>query len=204
MHARPSEQSGRPVNRVRRKKRRVFRYNYKIRVFDGCKSSVRKEFELCVHRTLAETRGWRRYHYRFQHCTGQCPNKRTFTISLVPNELLARFGQSFDGMSAADCLHNQIFINLDRWKNGSQRNGSTRFELNVEEYRRYVINHEVGHILKGCQPSDHKTDCDHSDQGKAPVMMQQTISLRGCKSNHGYPTNIDRPVQIIKSKTALK
>lgn len=70
---------------------------------------------------------------------------------------------------------NSLNINSDRWA------GATSFwTASLDEYRAYVINHEMGHFLGlGHQ------NCPGSGQ-LAPVMQQQTKSLQGCQPN-GWP-----------------
>ena len=69
----------------------------------------------------------------------------------------------------------QIVINYFRWVNGAIDFGS-----DMETYRLYLINHEVGHILGwshvGCPEED----------ALAPVMMQQSKSTMGCVP-YGWP-----------------
>jgi uncharacterized protein YabE (DUF348 family) len=65
-------------------------------------------------------------------------------------------------------------LNVNRW-----RNGVPSFS-DIGVYRRYLVNHEVGHGLGfghvGCP----------AQGALAPVMMQQSISLGGCRPN-GWP-----------------
>ena len=69
----------------------------------------------------------------------------------------------------------QIVINFFRWINGAFDFGS-----DMETYRLYLINHEVGHILGwghvGCP----------KEGALAPVMMQQSKSTMGCIA-YGWP-----------------
>lgn len=62
-------------------------------------------------------------------------------------------------------------INLERWLTGVDH------VADLDQYRRYVVNHEVGHGLghghRGC-PGPGRL---------APLMMQQTKSLGGCIAN---------------------
>lgn len=70
----------------------------------------------------------------------------------------------------------QVVINANRWFGGSKF-----LPLGVADYRRLVLNHEVGHAVgqrhRGC----------HVDGAPAPVMMQQSLGLetegRTCKAN---------------------
>lgn len=66
-----------------------------------------------------------------------------------------------------------IALNLDRWEGATDS-----WPADLETYRRYLVNHEVGHYVLG---PDHAT-CP-SPGALAPIMMQQTIDLAGCAPN---------------------
>jgi hypothetical protein len=69
----------------------------------------------------------------------------------------------------------KAIINLDRWRLSSNPYLSARIPLAT--YRQYVVNHEVGHEL-----GHHHVGCPRAG-GPAPVMVQQTLTLRGCAVN---------------------
>lgn len=71
------------------------------------------------------------------------------------------------------CFANgRAMINQNRWVSGVPH-----FEGDLETYRTYVINHEVGHAL------GHGHD-DCPGRGRpAPVMQQQTFGLQDCEKN---------------------
>ncbi|MDR7275723.1 hypothetical protein J2S41_002501 [Catenuloplanes atrovinosus] len=82
----------------------------------------------------------------------------------------ARAGVDTEGVYSCR-FQNTIMVNLKRWLQGADPAPS------VQSYRAGVINHEVGHFLgfahQGCP-----------GRGRpAPVMMQQTIALDGCRPN---------------------
>ncbi|HSU34533.1 MAG TPA: DUF3152 domain-containing protein [Propionibacteriaceae bacterium] len=67
---------------------------------------------------------------------------------------------------------NKVVLNAKRWVLGADAYGA-----DVTNYRRYLVNHEFGHYL-GYQ----HVQCPGSGRS-APVMMQQTKGLGGCRKN---------------------
>jgi hypothetical protein len=69
----------------------------------------------------------------------------------------------------------RVIINLERWRLSVPHFVSAKVPLGL--YRTYVVNHEVGHELG----HGHER-CPRTGRA-APVMMQQTLFLRGCVAN---------------------
>jgi hypothetical protein len=66
----------------------------------------------------------------------------------------------------------KAIINLDRWRLSATPYLAAHVALGT--YREYVINHEVGHQL------GHRHQGCPEPGGPAPVMVQQTLTVRGC------------------------
>ncbi len=66
----------------------------------------------------------------------------------------------------------KVVLNAKRWAFGAEAYGK-----DVTNYRRYLVNHEFGHAL-----GFGHVDCPGEDK-PAPIMMQQTKGLDGCKRN---------------------
>lgn len=77
-------------------------------------------------------------------------------------------------------MYGRAVLNLLRW-----RYGAPAFHGDMTKYRRYLVNHEVGHLL-----GHSHTSC-HASGARAPVMMQQTKGVGSCRAN-GWPLAWER------------
>jgi hypothetical protein len=77
-----------------------------------------------------------------------------------------------DKLSCAELGGSKIYLNADRWFNGAPKSG-----LDLENYRQYMISHEMGHILGHEHKSCPCPGC------RAPIMMQQTLGIHKCIPN---------------------
>lgn len=89
---------------------------------------------------------------------------------------------------------NRVVINAERWRKAVPFWDSDGLDL----YRRYLINHEIGHLIGQFHPTGGR--CPNGS-GPAAVMEQQTIDLHSCEGN-GTPRDWEieyamrRPVAI--------
>lgn len=167
-------------------------YTYECSVCDGVayKPSL---FQRLVAGILRDQKGWARWGYTFDTPTGSKSTHPTIHIKLASDAFISDHGPSFDGMSIANCNTSVIHINYERWMSGAKKtdpNDPTRTRMSLNEYRAYVIRHEVGHILLGCTVNDHKAVCV---DGVAPIMMQQTRGVGANCAPNTIPLNVDVP-----------
>lgn len=143
------------------------------------------EFVREVKSILNNNQGWKTKGYNFVFVSKSVfdkiivngINSIKFKLRLSYNETIAQ-ECGFDSNEKLSCYNPTIdppnvLINFYRWKNGSKYS-----KLPLHDYRKYVINHEVGHALG----RDHVEKCECRNC-KVPVMMQQTISIGKCKPN---------------------
>jgi hypothetical protein len=102
-----------------------------------------------------------------------------FTVYLATRDTAGRMcaiggvGITLGGRPYTSCRSpGKAIINLDRWRYSAPPYVSAKIPL--IGYRQYVINHEVGHEL------GHSHEGCPKRGGPAPVMVQQTLTLRGC------------------------
>ncbi len=106
-------------------------------------------------------------------------DRADFTVYLATRETAGRMcevgGTSIriGGVPYTSCRAvGKAIINLDRWRLSAPP--YLRAGTDLAAYRQYVINHEVGHEL------GHRHEGCPKAGGPAPVMVQQTLTLRGC------------------------
>jgi hypothetical protein len=138
-------------------------------------------FAAQVEATLGDTRSWvGAGRFRLQRVSHAVP--AAFTVFLATRyeagKLCARGGANITigGVPYTSCrTAGRAIINLDRWRLSARPYLAAKVPLVV--YRHYVINHEVGHEL------GHRHEGCPKRGGRAPVMVQQTLTLRGCRPN---------------------
>jgi hypothetical protein len=150
---------------------------FRVAVEQGSQQDV-AQFATEVQVILGDQRSWiGGGQLRLQKVGGS--DAAEFTVYLATRDTAGRMcaigGVSIDlaGRPYTSCRSpGKAIINLDRWRYSAPSYVAARIPL--LGYRQYVINHEVGHELghghEGCPRRG----------GPAPVMVQQTLSLRGC------------------------
>ena len=123
---------------------------------------------------LNDTRGWVKVTEKeFQLVEG---TEKEFEFIFASPEKTDELCYPLETNGIYSCRNeDRIIINFFRWVNGA-----IDFGTDLETYRLYLINHEVGHILGwghvGCP----------KEGALAPVMMQQSKSTMGCRP-YGWP-----------------
>ncbi|WP_306214262.1 DUF3152 domain-containing protein [Actinoplanes sp. RD1] len=150
---------------------------FRVAVEKGSGEDVR-EFAATVEATLGDARSWTGVgQVRLQRVPGGAA--ASFTVYLATRTTAGRMcanggvNITVGGRPYTSCrTTGRAVINLDRWRLSAPTYTAAKVPLAV--YRQYVINHEVGHEL-----GRHHEGCPRAG-GPAPVMVQQTLTLRGC------------------------
>jgi len=116
---------------------------------------------------LADPDGWGR-----THTFEEVPTGGEVVIHLSSPEDIRKAGCVNTRLSCAELGGKHMRLNSMRWFRGAKESG-----LPLEEYRQYMVSHEMGHILG----YDHTT-CPRPG-APAPVMMQQTLGIGKCTPN---------------------
>lgn len=116
---------------------------------------------------LNDPDGWAGQGYRFEYA----PTGSAKLIRLASKKAIRDAGCVEDELSCAILGGSDIWLNADRWIRGAPRS-----RLPLEEYRQYMVSHEMGHSL-----GYEHAKCPGS--GPAPVMLQQTLGIGECTPN---------------------
>ena len=126
-----------------------------------------QEFIDLIQIYLSDPDGWEAHGYRFVMVS----HSPDVAIRLCSPATLNKVGCDYH-LSCAELGGRQMWLNSWRWMHGAHRSKQT-----LENYRQYVVSHEIGHILG----HDH-LKCPGVGEA-APIMMQQTQGLHGCAPN---------------------
>lgn len=128
-----------------------------------------------IPRVLGDPRGWQQAGIEFRH-----DPTAAFTIVVAEGEDAQQLCQPYDVGGQFSCQNGPVVVlNAIRW-----RQAVPHWPGDLASYRAMLINHEVGHLL-----GMHHLRCA-GPGAVAPVMEQQSGSLRGCQPNP-WPTPIE-------------
>ena len=133
-------------------------------------------FAQAVEATLADARSWGNGGRRSFQRVGVAEavaGDFDFKVSLVSPGSMETYCPGVGTGGYTSCRYGErAVINLARWATAVPH-----YDGDIETYRHYVVNHEVGHAL-----GNGHLDCPGAGQ-LAPVMQQQTLGLDGCQRN---------------------
>lgn len=133
-----------------------------------------------VQKTLNDPRGWLGYRgTSFAAVPSRA--EADFVVYLASPPTVDRMCAPLNVWREWSCEHGQdVVLNSDRWFL------MTPTYHDLAAYRAYLVNHEVGHLLgRGHVPCPKRG-------ARAPVMLQQSLSLQGCVRN-SWPRAADLP-----------
>ncbi|MEV6299200.1 DUF3152 domain-containing protein [Actinoplanes sp. NPDC051861] len=150
-------------------------HRFKVAVEKSLDGPSAAEFAERIDETLDDERSWvNDGRLRMRRVSGSAGNA-DFTIYLASprtsEQMCATGGLQTAGFTSCR-VPGKVIINSERW-----REAVPDYVGHLEEYRRYAINHEVGHEL------GHGHEQCPGEGAKAPVMMPQTYGLKGCTRN---------------------
>jgi hypothetical protein len=120
-----------------------------------------------VDRVLADPRGWTA---SGAHALARTNSSGDLRVLLATPETTDRLCAPLDTAGRYSCRNGELVVlNAWRWLNGASAYGD-----NIRDYRRYLVNHEVGHAL-----GNGHVGCPGPGE-LAPVMMQQTKGTDAC------------------------
>jgi hypothetical protein len=137
------------------------------------------EFARVVDETLNDPRGWSLDgRLRFVHLSGDAAHA-DFEVVLASPAAVARANPVCSAVYSCR-VGDDVLINDQRWQLGA-----APYPLPLDQYRHYVVNHEVGHWLG----LGHRS-CP-GDGAPAPVMMQESKGIGECHVTV-WPTSSER------------
>lgn len=146
------------------------------------------EFESIALAILNNPRGWVRSGFTF------IPDDISdLTVVLAEGARVDELCLPLQTRGTVSCQNGPIVaLNADRWRTATDDWDST-----VADYRTYLVNHEVGHLIGLRHPAER---CPAGGEVSA-VMEPQTKGLEGCTGN-GWPLGweiewaMNRPVKV--------
>ena len=128
------------------------------------------DFEAVAEATLTDPRGWTRAAFVFER-----REDAPYLVVLAEGDEVDRLCLPYDTYGKYSCQNGPVVaLNADRW-----RAATPKWTGDLADYRRMLVNHEVGHLLGMRHP---KPQCARPGE-PAPIMNQQSTELNGCLPN---------------------
>ncbi|MFC4065693.1 DUF3152 domain-containing protein [Actinoplanes subglobosus] len=149
-------------------------YRFRVAVEKNVAIASPSGFAEAIDETLGDERSWIN-DGRLRLRRVPKADDADFTIYLASaktsEKMCATGGLDTEGYTSCR-VPGQVIINAERWADAVPE-----YDGKLDTYRRYTINHEVGHEL------GHGHEACPGEGEKAPVMQQQTFGLKGCTPN---------------------
>jgi hypothetical protein len=128
-----------------------------------------RQIDFYIMSYLNSPDGWSQHGYSFEPTNKV---KAQVWIRLSLSKTIEKICGASPMLSCAILGGRHMYLCAERWFHGAPASG-----LDLENYRQYMVSHEMGHILgkehAKCPGKGHK----------APVMLQQTLGINKCIPN---------------------
>ena len=126
-------------------------------------------FEELVRTTLTDPRGWEQAGFEFRFA-----DDAPFRVVVAEAAEVDAACLPYDTFGEYSCQNGPVVAHpAARW-----REATPTWTGTLDDYRRMLVNHEVGHLL-----GRHHARPACTDGGPAAVMFQQSSGLDGCQAN---------------------
>ena len=127
-----------------------------------------RQFAREVAMYLADPDGWESQGYEFE----AVDRNASVVIHLTSPATLMKSGCGDPNLSCAELGGRNMYLNAMRWTKGAAPS-----RLSLDDYRQYMVSHEMGHILG----HEHVSCPGHGQP--VPIMVQQTLGIGACAPN---------------------